>query len=117
MLRIITVEYDPVRKSFDDSELVTFLAGKSVISIERRFFKQNSRFFWTFAIEYETEKIGGTKDIELETDARKGLFLALKEWRNELAAEKGLPPHLIFTNNQLRKTSIPASPAWPKYQK
>lgn len=106
MLRIFTVEYDPIKKSFDDSALVTFLAGKSVISIEKRFFKQNSKFFWTFAIEYESEKMGGTKDIELETDAQKGLFLALKEWRNELAAEKGVPPYLIFTNNQLKQITL-----------
>ncbi len=57
MIRIFTLEYDPIKKSFDDSALSTFLAGKSVISIEKRFFKQNSRFFWTFAIEYETEKM------------------------------------------------------------
>lgn len=106
MLRIFTVEYDPVRKSFDDSALATFLAGKSVISIEKRFFRQNSKFFWAFAIEYETEKIGGAKDIELETDAQKGLFLALKEWRNELAAEKGVPPYLLFTNNQLKQIAL-----------
>ncbi|MDD4560365.1 MAG: HRDC domain-containing protein [Candidatus Cloacimonetes bacterium] len=106
MLRIFTLEYDPVRKSFDDSVLATFLAGKSVISIEKRFFRQNSKFFWTFAIEYETEKIGGSKDIELETDAQKSLFLALKEWRNELAAEKGVPPYLLFTNNQLKQIAI-----------
>ncbi len=42
--------------------------------------------------------MGGTKDIDLETDAQKGLFLALRERRNELAAEKGVPPYLIFTN-------------------
>ncbi len=103
MIRIFTLEYDPIKKSFDDSALSTFLAGKSVISIEKRFFKQNSRFFWTFAIEYETDKAGGTKDIELETDGQKGLFLALKEWRNELAAERGVPPYLLFTNNQLKR--------------
>lgn len=106
MLRIFTLEYDPIKKSFDDSTLATFLAGKSVISIEKRFFRQNSKFFWTFAIEYETEKMGGTKDIELETDAQKGLFLALKEWRNELAAERGVPPYLIFTNNQLKQITL-----------
>jgi superfamily II DNA helicase RecQ len=113
MLRIFTVEYDPIKKSFDDSALSTFLAGKSVISIEKRFFKQNSRFFWTFAIEYETDKAGGSKDIELESDAQKGLFLALKEWRNELAAEKGVPPYLLFTNNQLRQIAI-AQPKTPE---
>jgi len=106
MLRIFTVEYDPIKKSFDDSALGTFLAGKSVIGIEKRFFKQNSRFFWTFAIEYETEKAGATKDIELETDGQRSLFLALKEWRNELAAEKGVPPYLLFTNNQLKQIAI-----------
>ncbi|MFA6661124.1 MAG: hypothetical protein WCS62_05890 [Bacilli bacterium] len=35
LLRILTVEYDPIKKSFDDSALSTFLAGKSVISIEK----------------------------------------------------------------------------------
>ena len=35
MLRIFTLEYDPIKKSFDDSALGTFLAGKSVISIEK----------------------------------------------------------------------------------
>ncbi|MCB5252207.1 MAG: hypothetical protein RBR69_01175 [Candidatus Cloacimonadaceae bacterium] len=44
MLRIFTVEYDPIKKSFDDSELSAFLAGKSMISIEKRSFMQNSRF-------------------------------------------------------------------------
>ena len=89
-----------------DFKQQTFLAGKSVISIEKRFFKQNSRFFWTFAIEYETDKAVGTKDIELETDGQKGLFLALKEWRNELAAERGVPPYLLFTNNQLKQIAL-----------
>ena len=73
-----------------DFKQQTFLAGKSVISIEKRFFKQNSRFFWTFAIEYETDKAVGTKDIELETDGQKGLFLALKEcvmnWQQKKAS-------------------------------
>jgi len=103
MLRIFTLEYDPVKKSFDDSALVTFLAGKSVIGIEKRFFRQNSKFFWTFAIEYESDKPGGSKDIDLQTDAQKELFVALKDWRNDLAAEKGIPPYLIFTNNQLKQ--------------
>jgi superfamily II DNA helicase RecQ len=106
MIRIFTLEYDPIKKILDDTALGTFLAGKSVISIEKRFFKQNSRFFWTFAIEYETDKSGNTKDIELDTDGQKGMFLALKEWRNELAAEKGVPPYLLFTNNQLKQIAI-----------
>lgn len=89
MLRIFTVEYDSIKKTFDDSALAAFPVGKSVISIEKRFFKQNPWFFWTFAIEYETDKKDGSKDLHLETDGQKGLFLVLREWRNELAAEKG----------------------------
>jgi len=42
LLRIFTVEYDPIKKTFDDSSLAIFLAGKSVISIEKRFFIQDS---------------------------------------------------------------------------
>ena len=92
MIRIFTLEYDPIKKSFDDSALSTFLAGKSVISIEKRFFKQNSRFFWTFAIEYETEKSGNTKDIEFDADDQKGLFLALKNGvMNWLPKEESRP--------------------------
>ncbi len=106
MLRVFTLEYDALKKSFDDSALKEFLAGKSVISIEKRFFKQNSHYFWTFAIEYESDKVGGSKEIDLETDGQKNLFLALKEWRNELAAEKGVPPYLLFTNNQLKQIAI-----------
>jgi hypothetical protein len=41
MIRIFTLEYDPIKKSFDDSALATFLTGKSVISIEKRFFKHD----------------------------------------------------------------------------
>lgn len=102
MIRIITVEFDPLKKSFDDSVIAAFLAGKTVNSIEKQFFQQNSKFYWTFVVEYATDKVGGTYDIDLETESQKVTFLALKEWRNELASEKGVPPYLLFTNNQLK---------------
>ncbi len=105
MLRIFTLEYDPLKKGFDDAALTSFLAGKSIINIEKRFFKQNSKYYWTFAIEYEG-KGEASSDIELATDEQKELFLALKEWRNDLAAEKGVPPYLLFTNNQLKKIAL-----------
>lgn len=103
MIRIFTIEYDPIKKSFDDSALEAFLAGKSVIGIDKRFFRYNSKYFWTFAIEYESDRVGGSKDIVLDTDNQKSLFAALRDWRNDLAAEKGIPPYLIFTNNQLKQ--------------
>ena len=106
MLRIMTVEFDPIKKGFDDASIKAFFAGKSLTSIKKSFFKQSGRYYWTFAIEYEQYSIEKSDEIILESDKQKDVYIALKEWRNDLAAEKGNPPYVIFTNNQLKQIAI-----------
>lgn len=98
-----------------------FLAGKSVLGIERHFVADGPRSFWAYCAHVAPSAglppgrpLGKTVDyreiLEPETFT---LFAQLREWRKATAEQEGCPPFTIFTNEQLAEIArrLPSSVA------
>lgn len=90
-----------------ESELNSFLGGKRIISLEKRFVDNGAESAWSFCITWTemSEKAPlqkgkvDYKEVLNEQDFK--VYAALRERRKKLAEEEGLPAYAIFTNEQL----------------
>lgn len=99
---------------FDDESLRSFLVAKQVYSLEAWHFIHEGVPYWSVLISYAYhESVPAPqectrRDTAEKADWRKRLsdkdwpvFNGLREWRKTRAAEAGVPPYLLFTNEQL----------------
>ena len=110
-IKVLTLVFDPILGGFNDEILRDFLKDCEVISIREYFFIKNEKPYMTFVIQYSTllkalnPKMNEKKMDEswknLLTEADIGIFNILREWRSNKAKKEGLPPYLLFTNEQL----------------
>jgi superfamily II DNA helicase RecQ len=118
MLKIFTIKFESSVESFNDTILSNFLSDKAVTRWKSHFFTNQNDHYWTVIVEYkslptssvfrsfkkETKRNEKYKEILTQTDWP--LFKRLREWRNETGKMQGVPPYIIFTNEQLAVISI-----------
>lgn len=103
-------------QSLEESEeaLNRFLRSVKVVHVQREFVAQGENSFWTLAIEYMPSEDGsaggGILRKRVKIDYKEllspedfAVFVKLREWRKEVAAEEGVPVYAIFTNEQMAK--------------
>ena len=115
MLRIFTLKFQSTLGAFDDAELQAFIKDKEVVSIRDHFFTKDDMPYLTVLVTYQLA--GPPTDVsaaesasttsrnekwrEILEEGDWPLFNTLREWRNRLANEEGVPPYVIATNRQL----------------
>ncbi|OQB36423.1 MAG: ATP-dependent DNA helicase RecQ [Candidatus Hydrogenedentes bacterium ADurb.Bin179] len=113
-LRIFTIPFSSRLGGFDDEPLRSFIADKQVLGVECWHFLYKDTPYWSFAVQYVFSEESPVKvergqgGSSSKVDWRKRLsdkdwpvFNALREWRKARASDEGVPPYLIFTNEQL----------------
>jgi len=113
-LRLFTIPFSPRLGGFDDEPLRAFIADKQVHSLESWHFVHEGTPYWSFCVTYmlKEEPPGiraGHQDAKPDKehwrkqlkDADWAVYNALREWRKARADEEGIPPYLVFTNEQL----------------
>jgi len=88
MFRIITVPFSLKEESFSDKELNDFVRNKQGVSYQARLIQISGHYYWSVFLHYE-ESLSAEKDLSY---AR--------------AEKEGIPPYIIFTNNQLKEIVI-----------
>lgn len=101
----------PIKDSVEvESDLNRFIRSKRVLTVHREFVCQGENSFWVMAVEYLSHN-----DKKENKEIRKGridykeilppeafsMFVKLREWRKEIAAQEAIPLYTIFTNDQL----------------
>lgn len=112
LIKMISLAFDSVLGTFDDSPLREFLKDKEIISIRDHFFIRNEVPYLTVVVRYfpTRQEIDpamapqGKRDEawrELIGESDTGLFNLLREWRSKRSRQDGVPPYILFTNKQL----------------
>lgn len=114
LIKIISLAFDSVYGGFNDEEVREFLKDIEVISVTDYHFVKNDVPYLTFVLRYfphraelelktaQKEKRDHDEDWKkLLTDADMGLFNILRDWRLQRCKKEGVPPYILFTNQQL----------------
>jgi superfamily II DNA helicase RecQ len=112
-VRVFTLRFSPLSAAFDDEELQTFIRDKEIIRVEDHFFVHDERPYLALVVLYHLVPVAADtlprkRNEErheswrnLLTEADYPVFNALREWRAERAKQRGVPPYVIGTNQQL----------------
>jgi ATP-dependent DNA helicase RecQ len=109
-LKLFTFRFSAEAGGFDDRALVEFLAEREALSVSDHFFVHEQVPTWALLVSYrDVPRAGDPRPAteprldwraELPEEAR-GLFDALRAWRNERARREGRPPYVLLTNRQM----------------
>lgn len=110
-LKVLTLRYDP-EQGFDDSELQAFVQDRHVIAVSERFFDQDGTPVWALLISYRDPKLPAAlkprqerqDKVDWRTDLSEPdrmLYDALRTWRNDLAAARGIANYTVAKNRVL----------------
>lgn len=103
----MTLSFSSRLGDFDTSALESYLADKEVIRIEHHFFEVGQKPFLTLLIHCETAlkkgDVAANSKPEVDpksllSDEEWPLYETLRQWRNEVAKEEGIPNYTIFKN-------------------
>lgn len=112
-VRVITMRYNEGLQGFSEEQLQKATFGKSVLNVSEHFFVHGNVPHLALVLQigdasqYENASSYRPRDpnvpdpMEDMTDTQKGVFLALKTWRNETAKAEGRPAYAIARNTQL----------------
>lgn len=115
LIKVIALAFDSIYGGFNDEEIREFIKDKEIISITDYHFIKNDVPYLTFILRYfphraelETKVTQKEKRDhqdedwkKLLTDADMGLFNILRDWRSQRCKKEGVPPYILFTNQQL----------------
>lgn len=115
MIKVISLAFDTLYGGFNDEDIREFIKDKEIISVTDYHFVKNDVPYLTFVLRYfphkaEMEIKANQKDNKREGDedwkkllseADMGLFNLLREWRTQRCKKEGVPPYILFTNQQL----------------
>ncbi|MDD3104377.1 MAG: HRDC domain-containing protein [Candidatus Cloacimonetes bacterium] len=102
MFKLMLVRFDRDRGEFADQEFNKFCQEHSIIRIDKEFINCNDNIFYSFFIEYLPRKTAYEKpDLTQLSEIQQKQYNRLRDWRNELAANEGLPAYIILYNSQL----------------
>ena len=107
-----------------EEALNSFLASHRIVAVEKQWYGSEQNPAWCFVVSYEGEKTTGAKRAtmdykEILDDDDFQRFARLRELRNRLTKEEGVPAYSVFTNEQLavlvtqRVTTVEAMAAIP----
>ena len=113
-VRVFTLHFDPMLGGFDDGPLREFVKDKEVLAIRDHFFSRDEMPYLALVVTYNAlrpetgeKTLADKKEEDREKwrailkEADWPLFNSLRDWRNGLAKEEGIPPYVICTNRQL----------------
>ena len=97
---LLTLAFDPVRKTFPSEELEDFCLNKQVHGIDSHFFQHEQIPYWTILVRFDrlAPEAHSLKNL---TPMEREAFEKLRIWRKEQAETEGYPAYLIATNAQL----------------
>ncbi|MBW6515422.1 MAG: HRDC domain-containing protein [Candidatus Cloacimonetes bacterium] len=90
-----------ISRSFDDSEFVKFCEENQIIHIDKEFFHSGDGVYYSFFIEYVSKKKSDSNPLKDLSEEQIVQYNRLRDWRNELAANEGLPAYIILYNSQI----------------
>lgn len=96
------VRFDRDSGRFEDDEFNKFCAEQNIIRIDKEFINTSGDIYYSFFIEYHSKKTApGKPNLESLNDLEKAQYENLRDWRNELAANEGIPAYVLMYNAQL----------------
>jgi superfamily II DNA helicase RecQ len=112
LIKVLCLIFNPANGQFDDSALRQFLKDSEVLSIRDHFFTRNEVPYIALVCRYFptrqeldpklTPQGKRTEDWrQTLTESDMGLFNLLRDWRSQRCRKDGLPPYVIFNNQQL----------------
>lgn len=115
LIKVISLAFDTLYGGFNDEDVREFIKDKEIISVTDYHFVKNDVPYLTFIFRYfphraEMESKADAKNSKREPDddwkkllseADMGLFNLLREWRTQRCKKEGVPPYILFTNQQL----------------
>ena len=102
MFKLILVCFDRDTGRFEDDEFNKFCAEQNIVRIEKEFINTGGEIYYSFFIEYHSRKAGNEKpDMAKLSERELEQYNRLREWRNELAANEGIPAYIIMYNSQI----------------
>ena len=112
LIKVISLSFDSAFGGFKDEEVRDFLKDKELISARDYLFVKNDVPYLIFVIKYFPHR--AEVDPKLSTKEKKeepwraslsehdmGLFNLLRDWRSQRSKKDGVPPYILFTNQQL----------------
>ena len=112
LIKIISLTFDSVFGGFKDDEVRDFLKDKELLSVRDYLFVKNDIPYLIFVLKYFPHR--AEVDPKFSTKAKKeepwrsslsehdmGLFNLLRDWRSQRSKKEGVPPYILFTNQQL----------------
>ena len=112
-VRVVTMRYSDGLQGFPEDALKTATFGKTVLGVSEHFFLHGNIPHLALVLQLgdaaSYENAGGFRPRGLNApdpmedlaDAQKGIYRALKVWRNETAKAEGRPAYAIARNAQL----------------
>lgn len=112
LIKTISLSFDSTYGGFRDEEVREFMKDKELISVHDYFFVKNNIPYLTFVLKYfphraeVDQKLApkGKRDESWRSSLSEkdmGLFNLLRDWRSQRCKKDGLPPYVLFTNQQL----------------
>lgn len=112
LIKVISLSFDSAFGGFKDEEVREFLKDKELVSAQDYFFVRNDMPYLVFVLKYFPHR--AEIDPKLSTKEKKeepwrsslsehdmGLFNLLRDWRSQRSKKDGVPPYILFTNQQL----------------
>jgi len=91
-------------------EMNRFMQSVKLVQVHREFVNLGGSSYWAFAIEYlsgesvtpKSKRLKATIDYkEVLSPEDFAVYARLRDWRKETALREGVPPYVVFTNEQL----------------
>lgn len=117
LIKVFSLKFDPLLGSFNDAPVRDFTQDKEVLQVRDHLLIRNEIPYLILVIKYypyrkeaegePTCKEGSSQKQSSEewkkeiTEADMPLFNQLRDWRSERCKKDGVPPYVIFTNQQL----------------
>jgi superfamily II DNA helicase RecQ len=113
LIKVFSLKFDGLMGCFDDTPIRDFTQDKEVLQVRDHLLIRNEIPYLVLVIKYypfRKEAEGGQRfDVKQAANAWKKeiaesdfpLFNRLRDWRSERCKKEGIPPYLIFTNQQL----------------
>ena len=117
-VKVFTINFDPVAGVMDDINLQDFCETHSVVSVQSNFFQMNARPMLILCLGYSDVEVKPEAGFEPDRNVvhpkekrkhpkadldlqQQALYELLRNWRNQTAIARGVPPYLVMDNRQI----------------
>lgn len=109
-LKAFTLRFDEDTGRFDTRDFDEFVDKNNCIAVYEHFFVHEGLPRWAILVTRREDHVNTTtvegrqarQDWRSElTDEDRGVYDALRHWRNERARREGRPPYVLLTNRQM----------------